>query len=173
MFIVFVWSITFSGLVVAQTSDDVVDGMTNEQNEENQNDTGSVSDESLLYNIPKVDQAKVEAAWLDRINTEREKIGVDPYKIDDKLTKTSIIWAIYLADNNKFRNMHQRIGCPQSRCTPLIQKWFNDNGVDTTVVTESVGYGGYSCKKEDCTDDLILASKKRFDGLFMREKRGN
>lgn len=137
-----------------------------------------ISQDSLKYNIPNVDKDKVEKTWLDRINTERKTKNLEPLSIDNSLVKTSILRAEDLGSKNKFTNMHQRPGCNSRRCTDIINKWFQDNGV-STIANESVLRGSYSCIKGDCTDIFITKTQWRdgwpsgFLWFLMGEKKWN
>lgn len=74
--------------------------------------------------------------------------------------------------------MHQRPGqsCKNYRCYD-VNPWFAERGV--TQGAESVLYGGYSCKADDCTQDLIETTRGRsggpsgFLGFLLGEKSYN
>lgn len=139
-------------------------------------ETGSIdTEETALYNIPHIDQKRVEAAWLDMINEVRSEQAWD-YTLDTELVKTSIQWADTLAAERRFKNMHKRPGqsCSGARCydSKAMSKWFATQGINDRTVSESIGYGWYSCKKDDCTDALITATKKTFK-FFMSEAKRN
>lgn len=135
-------------------------------------------EKTKLYNM-NVDTAKVQEAWLGWINYERWTKGLDPLELDLTLNNTSTERATYLANARKFKNMHQRPGqsCKNARCYDL-DEWFTARGVSPSA-GESVMFGGYSCKAEDCTTDLIETTRGRlggpsgFLGFLLGEKRYN
>lgn len=89
--------------------------------------------ESVQYDIPNIDQARVEAAWIEMINNVRAESAGD-YTIDTGLIKTSIERANHLAKNRKFTKMHQRPGqtCKNYRCYDLVGR-FTDRGVSPSA----------------------------------------
>ena len=123
------------------------------------------------FNIPNVDTKRVQAAWIEMINKVRSEKAGD-YTLDTNLVSSSTERANYLGKARKFKKMHQRPGqtCKNYRCYDLAGR-FTERGVSASA-GESIGYGGYSCKKEDCTDALIGASKKTFR-FFMSEAKRN
>ena len=123
------------------------------------------------FNIPNVDTKRVQAAWIEMINKVRSEKAGD-YTLDTNLVSSSTERANYLGKARKFKKMHQRPGqtCKNYRCYDLAGR-FTERGVSASA-GESIGYGGYSCKKEDCTDALIEASKKTFR-FFMSEAKRN
>lgn len=123
------------------------------------------------FNIPNVDTKRVQAAWIEMINQVRSEKAWN-YTLDTDLVSSSTERANYLGKNRKFKKMHQRPGqkCSNYRCYDLWE-WFSDRGISASA-GESIGYGGYSCKKDDCTDALIEASKKTFR-FFMSEAKRN
>lgn len=124
-----------------------------------------------LFSIPNVDTQRVQQAWLDMINDVRSEAAGD-YTINPDLNTTSIERANYLGTNRIFKQMHKRPGqtCKNYRCYDLWE-WMTDRGVSAST-QESIGYGGYSCNKDDCTDALIEATKKTFR-FFMSEAKKN
>jgi uncharacterized protein YkwD len=57
---------------------------------------------------------------------------------------------------------------------PAIESWFEHFGITFRNVrrktfTENIGWGSFSCKKDDCTDELIASIRSTFD-YFMGEK---
>ena len=123
------------------------------------------------FNIPNVDTKRVQQAWLDMINSVRSEKAGD-YTLDDTLVSTSTERANHLGKVRKFKKMHQRPWqtCKNYRCYDLWDR-FTTRGVSASA-GESIWYGGYSCKKDDCTDALIEASKKTFR-FFMSEAKRN
>ena len=131
-----------------------------------------------LYNT-NVDTAKVQQAWLGWINYERWTRGLKALELDLTLNNTSTERATYLGKARKFSNMHQRPGqaCKNYRCYDLNER-FAARWV-TSSAGESVMFGGYSCKAEDCTTDLIETTRGRLGGpsgflwFLLGEKRYN
>ncbi len=123
------------------------------------------------FNIPNVDTKRVQQAWLEMINNVRSEKAGD-YTLDDNLISTSTERANHLGKARKFKKMHQRPWqtCKNYRCYDLWD-WFTTRGVSASA-GESIGYGWYSCKKDDCTDALIEATKKTFR-FFMSEAKRN
>lgn len=123
------------------------------------------------FNIPNVDTKRVQQAWLDMINNVRSEKAGD-YTLDDDLVSTSTERANHLGKVRKFKKMHQRPWqtCKNYRCYDLWD-WFTTRGISASA-GESIGYGWYSCKKDDCTDALIEATKKTFR-FFMSEAKRN
>ena len=167
--IVTLWSL---GMTAAQSNDENYELPPLEQ----QNLEEDVTDQtSLMYDIPNIDQSRVEAAWLEMINEVRSKEAWD-YIIDTKLVETSISRANTLSSERRFKNMHRR---PWQKCSGTwcydinaMSKWFAEYGITDRVVNESIWYGGYNCKKDDCTDALITATRKTFK-FFMSEASRN
>jgi len=126
---------------------------------------------STNFAIPNVDTKRVQDAWIEMINQVRSEKAGD-YTLDNNLVASSTERANYLGQNRKFKKMHQRPGqkCSNYRCYDL-GAWFTDRGISASA-GESIGYGWYSCNKEDCTDALIEASKKTFR-FFMSEAKRN
>ena len=131
---------------------------------------------SLMYDIPNIDQSRVEAAWLEMVNSARSKVWSELYTLDDGLIKTSIERSQTLASEKRFSTMHKRPGqkCSSSRCYDYdtMVKWFADRNITTPIFTESIGYWSYKCWWDDCTDALIKATKKTFS-FFMSEAKSN
>lgn len=125
----------------------------------------------VKFDIPNVDTQRVQQAWLEMINSVRSEKAGD-YILDNNLIKTSTERANHLGKARKFKKMHQRPGqsCKNYRCYDLWE-WFTDRGVSPSA-WESIWYGWYSCKKDDCTDALIEATKKTFR-FFMSEAKRN
>ncbi len=134
--------------------------------------------ELRLYNF-NVDTKKVQETWLGWINYERSTKGLKPLTIDLTLNNTSTEWATYLGDAKKFTRMHQRPGqsCANARCYDL-DEWFSTRGV-SPAAGESIMFGGYACKAQDCTEDFIETTRGRiggpsgFLGFLLGEKRYN
>lgn len=123
------------------------------------------------FNIPNVDTQRVQQAWLDMINSVRSE-KVWHYTLDDTLIATSTERANHLGKAKKFKKMHQRPGqtCKNYRCYDLWDR-FTARSVSASA-GESIWYGGYNCKKDDCTEALIEATKKTFR-FFMSEAKRN
>lgn len=138
-----------------------------------------IQEETILaeYNT-NVDASQIQEAWLGWINYERSTRGISPLELDLTLNTTSTERSTHLADIRKFTRMHQRPqqACKNYRCYD-VNPWFAERGVSQGA--ESVIYGGYSCKAEDCTQDLIETTRWRigwpsgFLGFLLGEKSYN
>lgn len=154
---------------------------------DNQNNQEEDKNKIFEYNIPNINSQKVQESRLSWVNYERSTRWLDPLTIDYTLTATSSERAEYLADNNKFKRMHQR---PWQSCENY---WCYDTdsinqralkldipGAEWNLIQwESTMFGWYSCKSDDCTDKFISSTKWKsggpsgFLGFLMWEKKRN
>ena len=143
---------------------------------DNQEENNEINELSA-YNM-NVNPAQVQEAWLGWINYERSTRGIKPLELDLTLNNTSTERSTHLWNNKKFSRMHQRPGqaCKNYRCYD-VNSWFAQRGVEQAA--ESVLFGWYSCKTEDCTQDLIETTRGRlgwpswFLWFLLGEKRYN
>lgn len=144
-----------------------------EENTKEEKNNDNIKNEKVsMYNIPHIDETRIQQSRLQWLNTERIAAGKTPLSYEPHLSQTSTVRAQNLASTNKFHNMHQRIWCPVSRCTDLINTWFKENGILWNA-GESVGRWSYRCNSTDCTDTFTSATKKRFIWLFVKEASYN
>jgi len=134
----------------------------------------SLSSVASGMNIPKVDLARVRTVWLSLHNTERKNTSLTPFIYSSALEWTATTWAKYLANLGKTTGLHKRIGSNSTYSYPVMTQRFLDQWIvfaqkDGTLFSESIGRNFYSCKKTDCTDDLIKSIKKSRT-FFMSEK---
>lgn len=115
---------------------------------------------------------KVSSAWLSWQNQERTTLHIPAYTWNQLLHYSAQQWAETL--KNKWTTTHRRLSTDGYYNYRNIKNRFNDQWVtfhdeSGTMFSESLGWGYYSCKKADCTDDLIKAISSTFR-FFMREK---
>ena len=125
--------------------------------------------------ISNVDRNKVQETWLSWHNEERKNLWLDPYKINPSLNYSALIRAQELADKSRTSNTHSRDSSYWYSYSKIMDR-FNDLWITfnykSTAFTENVAYQSYTCKKSDCTSEMISALKKWFD-FFMKEKSYN
>ena len=125
--------------------------------------------------ISNVDRDLVEETWLSRHNEERQKLWLSPYKINPSLNYSSLVWAQKLANESRTSNTHSRDSSYWYNYSKILDR-FNGFGIpfnyNSTAFTENIAYQAYTCKKSDCTQEMIAALKKGFD-FFMKEKSYN
>lgn len=129
----------------------------------------STSNSTTSYQIPNIDQKRVEETRLQRVNAERESVGSNPYTLSSDLRATSVERAWILAKENRTSGTHRRSPQDSFYDYKKIMSRFSDRGVTESTITESVARNTYSCKETDCTDILLQRLKKWFD-FFMSEK---
>ena len=125
--------------------------------------------------IPKVDLTKVRDVWLWLHNTERIKLWLTSFTYSSALEWTASTWANHLAFLGKAT--HQRKNTDGYYSYTSIKTWFEDQWIvfatqeknGQWVFTENLWRGYYTCKKNNCTDDLIKAIKTT-RSFFMSEK---
>lgn len=125
-----------------------------------------------VQTVPNVDMKEVRQAWLGWYNDYRSKMGLAPYSLDDTLDLTAGNWSYYSVKRGTIN--HQREWKGAYYDYKLIGQWFANFGVTFPNVhgvtySENIGWNYYNCKKTDCTDDLIAATKSTFD-FFLGEK---
>lgn len=125
-------------------------------------------------NIPKVDLARVRETRLSLHNAERATKKLTPFTYNASLEKTATTRAKYLANSGKIKWLHKRKSTDPTYSYDSVKQWFLNQWLifaknEWTLFSESIGRNFYSCKKTDCTDDLIKAIKKT-RSLFMSEK---
>ncbi len=119
-----------------------------------------------------IDMDRVRDAWLGWYNDERSKDGLPPYSPSGVLDHTAGNWSYYAVKRGTID--HKR--SPQAPYYDYagIERWFSDRGVTfdnvrSKTFTENIGWGVFSCRDRDCTDELIAAIRTTFD-FFMSEK---
>lgn len=125
--------------------------------------------------IPKVDLARVRDTWLSLHNTERATKKLTPFTYNPSLEQTATTRANHLAQLGKAT--HQRKSTDGYYSYASIKQRFIDQGITflnkekngQALFTENLWRWYYTCKKTDCTDDLIKAIKTT-RSFFMSEK---
>lgn len=115
---------------------------------------------------------RVEQTWLDWNNELRETLNLPDYTIDTRLSETAQMWSQNALTNQTID--HKRSPSDGYYNYAGIEKWFAVRGIkfkniNRATFSESLGYGYYSCKKDDCTDDLISALKTTW-AFYMKEQ---
>lgn len=128
---------------------------------------------SNIQSPSNVDMNRVRSTWLDWYNSVRQSQGLGLYSYDVRLNSTAYDWNIEFAQG-KWQNHHTRNPWDGYYNFSVIDRWFMTRWVDPLVInrtkhTENVGYGYYSCKSSDCTNNLIQSIRSTFD-FFMSEK---
>jgi len=132
-------------------------------------------------NIPKVDLEKLRQTRLQLHNIEREKKWLTPYRYNTLLEWTATTWANHLANSKKTTWLHKRKNTDPIYSYDSIKQWFLDQWIGFAtkeqhghaLFTENLSYWVYTCKKTDCTEDIIKAIKgtgKSWRSFFMSEK---
>ena len=132
--------------------------------------TQTPTSQQSYQTLPNVDFEKVRTARLGRHNDLRAKKNLKPYRYHSELERTAKKRADYLVSLG--RRTHQRSAKDGYYSYPAIKVRFSDQGVKFTRETagksafsESIGYRTYRCSSQDCTQELIDATKKIFDGF--------
>lgn len=120
----------------------------------------------LQQSIPWVDIARVRSTWISWYNDGRIARWLGTYIYDSRLDSTAHDWNIVFA-GSRGTNFHERSPGDGYYNYPVINKWFQDRGINPPVVawvnhSENVSYGYYACAKADCTDDLINAIRSSY-----------
>ena len=115
---------------------------------------------------------QVEQTWLDRNNELRISLDLDPYTLDSRLSATAREWSEVAAERAYID--HKRQDTDGYYNYLGIEQWFSMRGVkfknvNRATFSESVGYGYYTCKKDDCTEDMIKAMKSTWK-FYMGEQ---
>ncbi len=119
-----------------------------------------------------VDMNRVRDAWLSWTNEARAAAGLSAYSMNSQLDRTAYVWSV--EGRNRGTMTHQRVGTTAYYDYYAIQSWFKNLGVTFDSVggvsfTENIGRGPYSCRDDECTDEVISAMRYTFD-YFMSEK---
>ena len=120
---------------------------------------------SAISSVPNVDMARVRSAWLSWYNEVRVGRKLQPYVYDANLDHSALLWSRHSA--NIAKSSHQREGTTAYYDYKAIERWFASLGltfknVSGTTFTENIGWGPYTCKKKDCTDELLKAIRTTF-----------
>ncbi len=131
---------------------------------------------SSIASAQTVDMWRVQQQRITRINTERATLWRSPYVLDVRLNETAQNWANYLRDKNitNRKRVHQRTPSDGDYHYNNILSRFKKQGVRFegrgTAYTEIVGRWTVKCKENDCTDELIAATRFSRNYLIERER---
>jgi hypothetical protein len=119
-----------------------------------------------------VDIRQVQDTWLAWTNRVRKRLKLEPYILDPHLSATAMNWSTYAATRGTIN--HKRTLQSPYYDYRGIEQWFRDKGLtfenrDGITFSESIGWGVYTCKKQDCTEELSSAIRSTFD-FFMAER---
>lgn len=122
--------------------------------------------------IPGVDMEEVERAWSTWVNDLRLSKGLNAYSRNRQLLRTARIWSEQAKQKGSIS--HTRPGQTVYYDYPLMEQWFFDLGltfanVNRNTFTENIGWGRYSCKKNNCTGALIEAIRSTFNYFIAEE----
>ena len=121
----------------------------------------AVSVPTTQNTIANVDISRIRSSWLSWYNNGRAAKWLGAYSYDSRLDSTAHDWNIVFA-GSRGTNYHERSPGDGYYNYPIINKWFQDRGVNPPVISrvnhsENVSYGYYNCTSSDCTDALISA----------------
>lgn len=132
----------------------------------------SVMSQSEL--IVNVDRNKVEEAWLSWHNASRSAVWLTPYKINKTLNYSALVRANNLAITNRKSSTHWRTIWDGYYSYEGIKYWFENLWITFnyagTAFSESNAYQYYTCKKSDCTNEMIAALQKAYNFLENEKK---
>ncbi len=125
-----------------------------------------------VQTISNVDMDRVRGTWLRWYNDYRASLDLAPYALDTTLDRTAGNWSYFAVKRGSID--HKRTAKSAYYEYPELEAWFHDFGVTFKNVhrktfTENIGWGVYSCKNDDCTDELIASIRSTFN-FFMSEK---
>jgi len=123
----------------------------------------------------KIDKQKAAQYWLDLNNDERESRGLYDYVFDSRLNNSAQNWSEYqksISTATHRRNSNDAYYDYQKITNWLADEWVVCKNIDKFTHTENVGWGGYTCSDDDCTDELQTAMTRTFD-FYMSEEPEN
>lgn len=115
---------------------------------------------------------KVKTAWLDWQDQERRKIWLPDYTYNELLNKSAWDWSKTAKQRGKIdhkRNKKDRYYDFKKIGNWLKWEWVVCKNVSKKTFSESIGYGVFTCKDWECSDELTEALKGTFK-LYMSEK---
>ncbi len=131
-----------------------------------------IQDREQQTNLSKVDIVKIQKTWLDWHNKERRQLWLPNYILHDKLNYSAFTWAKHLS--GVWTWSHKRKTTDGFYNYDSIKERFDNLDIKFsgkwTLFSESIALGSFSCKKSDCTDNLIRGMKKNFN-FFMSEEK--
>jgi uncharacterized protein YkwD len=125
-----------------------------------------------LSSPDKVDMNQVRSTWLTWLNDVRTDLGLNTFTYSQELNYTATKWS-EIAKSRGYID-HKRVGQSSYYDYSMITDWFKSFGlefknVNSVTFTETIGYGYYSCKSDDCTQALIDGIKSTYN-FIMNEK---
>lgn len=136
-------------------------------------DTSSACTDNVP-DLPRVDLAKVRAAWLSWYNEAREKNGRGLLEYERNLDRTALEWSESAREKGTIT--HKRPGQKAYYDYRRMVSWFKERGlsfpsVNGSTFVENIGWDYYSCPDStaDCTEKLIASIRKTYN-FFMSEK---
>ena len=151
---------------------DEVDTVTPEAPDETPDSSDDQDDNLDEY---KVDKQKAAQYWMDLNNDERESRGLYDYTFDSRLNNSAQNWSEYqksISTATHKRNPNDAYYDYQKITNWLASEWVVCKNIDKFTHTENVGWGGYTCSDDDCTDELQTAMTRTFD-FYMSEEPEN
>jgi len=126
-----------------------------------------------MYDIPSVDDQEVTRAWMTWVNKLRVDRDLEPYSIDRQLSRSAQDWADHAKSTGSIT--HKRPGQTSYYDYKRMTEWFASEdltfeNIRSTTFTENIGWGVYTCSKQDCTQNFIDALRTTFD--FFRSEEG-
>lgn len=120
-----------------------------------------------------IDMQRVREAWLKWNNEARAAAGLHPYQYHEALHYSARVWSEYNASKGTRSMTHQRPGDTAFYSYNSIKQWFTNLGLtfggSSTLFTENMTWGPFTCTSSDCTEAMIKGVRYGFDG-FMSEK---
>lgn len=123
-------------------------------------------------NVPRADVGEIRETWLGWTNAVRAEQNLPPLTLDDSLNETASNWSLFGVKRGY--TDHKRTGVSAYYAYAEIEDWFEKFGITFPNISgktfsESIGWGPYRCKKEDCTRSLTKEVRTSFD-FFIGEK---
>ena len=128
---------------------------------------------TLADSIPSnINMQELKTTRMDRHNQERARVGLPLYTGNALLDASAQNWAEYLKSLGT--TTHRRTKKDGYYNYRSVKDRFGDQWVQFTwsagnLLSESLGWGLFSCKQADCTPALLKAIKKTF-AYFMAER---
>ncbi len=128
--------------------------------------------DSAQEEIPQVDTEEVRRVWLQWINGERATQGLPAYRYDRHLSQTAALWSASAKEKGSMS--HKRAGQSAYYDYNRMVQWFDTLGLsfkneNRSTFTENIGWGYYTCKEDDCTEEFLKGLRSTFD-LYLSEK---
>lgn len=124
------------------------------------------------YKNYNIDFGKVKEKWLDLNNSLRKDLWKSEYRYDDKLDGTAQEWS--KVSKQRWNITHKRDKKDSYYNYSKITSWFKNRwveckNVNRSTFSESIWYGNYSCKWDNCTRELENWIERVFN-MYVKEK---